>query len=183
MHLFSLFTGWIIDLTRDFKPSNQKYNDFYKDIINGYFGNVENSMEILSELKSSTMLYDNIMINAEKRLKEIIVVVGYINAVINGDNYSVAVCLPLETEKTFIQESKHRVTVKKKFSSDRIAFLSLNRLHVDESLISPSIRPDCFELMLLTLYLNQSKGVHGIKRYNNRPRYNLRNKTGNTMKK
>lgn len=105
------------------------------------------------------------------------VIICYIIASVNDVNYSVAVCIPLDTEDVFLQSSHHRVTVKQQFNCDRVAFVSLNRLHVNESLISPSIKPDCFELMLLTLYLNQSKGVHGIKGNNIKSRYNLRKKT------
>ena len=102
------------------------------------------------------------------------VVVGYLKAKVNGDDYPVAVCFPLDAESTFLQMSYHRITVKKKFRCDRVAFLSLNRLHVNESLISPSIKSDCFELMLLTLYLTQSKGVRGIKRGKAENHYYLR---------
>ena len=74
MHLFSLFTGWIFDLVRDFTISSKDSDEFYMKNINGYFDNIKEKTEKLAEIKSSIMFTENIIKNAEKRLKEIIMI-------------------------------------------------------------------------------------------------------------
>ncbi len=98
----------------------------------------------------------------------------YIMAKVNGKKYPIAIGYPLREEYIFPQKSKHHTTIAKEFSTERIALISLNRLVVNKSLLSPSIKQDCCELSLLKLYLNQFNSTILVSMPESQPLHNLR---------
>ena len=80
----------------------------------------------------------------------------------------------LREEYIFPQKSKHHTTIAKEFSTERTALISLNRLVVNKSLLSPSIKQDCCELSLLKLYLNQFNSTILVSMPESQPLHNLR---------